>query len=348
MSNPPRQEKKRISASDFMTAAKGPYRRLFSFLKPYKKRFILGLLCGAIYGGLNGVLVFAVNNVFRQVLPGEDLAGRNQTTLAEAWHAQRELPELREALAAAPEPKREEVVRAYAGFRESLHDRSLHPLKKGEPDPLAGQSLPPELPEEFRLCLEGERALLSKSADDASLTDKIPGSYPEHVKEARERWQKLLDLPAEQRLHRTLWAHYLLAVTETKKAEKAQRLTDLHTVANSGKFTDVLELVEAAPEPPRLPTIILLCLAVPAMMLTRAIFGFFNSYCLTWVSLRVLNDIRGRLFQRILGQSMEFFNKQKSGDLMQTILHQTRTAQESLSQVAGDIIKEPVSIIGAL
>ncbi|HEX2746913.1 MAG TPA: ABC transporter ATP-binding protein, partial [Verrucomicrobiales bacterium] len=165
---------------------------------------------------------------------------------------------------------------------------------------------------------------------------------------ARERWQKLLDLPAEQRLHRTLWAHYLLAVTESKKAEKAQRLTDLHTVANSGKFTDVLELVEAAPEPPRLPTIILLCLAVPAMMLTRAIFGFFNSYCLTWVSLRVLNDIRGRLFQRILGQSMEFFNKQKSGDLMQTILHQTRTAQESLSQVAGDIIKEPVSIIGAL
>ncbi|HWB05647.1 MAG TPA: ABC transporter ATP-binding protein [Verrucomicrobiales bacterium] len=348
MSTPNRQEKKRISASEFMVAARGPYRRLLSFLKPYKKRFILGLLCGAIYGGLNGVLVFAVNHVFKQVLPGEEITGRNSTTIAESWHAKRELPELRESLASLPEAPREAAVQSYAKLREELHDRSLHPLKEDEPDPLASFKPDPNLPDEFRLCLEGERALLSKGVNDVALAGKFPGTYPEHIEEARSHWQKVLELPEAQRRHRTLWARYLLAYTESNKTGKAEQLTALQKDSETGKFTDVLELAQVAPKPPPLSKIILLCLAIPAMMLTRAIFGFLNSYCLTWVSLRVLNDIRGKLFQRILGQSMEFFNKQKAGDLMQTILHQTRTAQESLSQVAGDIIKEPVSIIGAL
>jgi subfamily B ATP-binding cassette protein MsbA len=110
----------------------------------------------------------------------------------------------------------------------------------------------------------------------------------------------------------------------------------------------VLHLAGTAPSPQPLRTIILLCLTIPAMMLLRAIFGYWNAYCLTWVSLRVLNDIRSRLFQRIMDQSMEFFNRQKSGELIQTVLNQTRTAQETLSTAASYIVKEPISILSAL
>ena len=177
MSTPPREEKKRISAREFVTAARGPYRRLFGFLGPYRGRFIMGLLSGALYAGLGALLIYAVQEVAAVVLPGEAAAGR-------------------------------------AG------------LSTG--------------------------------------------------------------------------------------------------------------------------TIILYCLILPGIMLLRAVAGYFNAYNLTWVSVRVLNDIRSRLFARIMGQSLEFFNRQKSGDLMQTILSQTRTAQETLSSVAGSIVKDPLSILGAL
>jgi|GEM_PF-48870 len=353
MSTPHRKEKKRISASELLTAARGPYRRLFSFLKPYRGRFVIGLLCGAIYGALNGLLIYGVGYVSGEVLPKEDPVGRGQTTVAESWHASLELPELRAALTSLPEAEREAAVRSYQEFRERLHDRSIDPPGEGEVDSLAAVALHPALPAEFRLCLEGERAMLSQpekslSTQDALTAKLATGGYPEHVREARSRWEELLKLPEDQRRNRTVWARYLLAHTETNKTKKSEQLDALHRDAETGRFTDVLNLAELAPESKPLSKIILLCLIIPAIMLLRAIFGYWNAYCLTWVSLRVLNDIRSRLFQRILGQSMEFFNRQKSGDLMQTVLNQTRVAQETLSTVASYIVKEPISIISAL
>ncbi len=90
------------------------------------------------------------------------------------------------------------------------------------------------------------------------------------------------------------------------------------------------------------------CLLIPAMMSVRALFGYLNSYLMSWVSLRMLDDIRGDLFRKILSQSMEFFNKQKSGDLMQLVFNQTRVAQQNLTQITADVIKEPLTIIGTV
>jgi len=94
--------------------------------------------------------------------------------------------------------------------------------------------------------------------------------------------------------------------------------------------------------------IIWVCALVPALMLVRGLFGYLNAYCMHWVSLRTLDDIRQEVFHKVLGQSQEFFNKQKVGDLIQTIFNQTRMAQMALTQVASDVIKQPVSILGAL
>ncbi len=356
MSTPTRPDKKRISARDFLVATRGPYRRLFGFLKPYRTRFILALVCGALFGGLNGLLIYSLGHVSNEVLPKEQPAGRSGTTVVETWHGKRELPELQEALSSLPDigkARTEEALRSYTEFRELLHDRSLHPLPAGETDPLEGVKLSPAIPEEFRLCLEGERALLSKGFESAPASGGLSlnlrsSEMPGHIKSARAFWKQLLSLPEDQRRHRTIWARYLLAHTEPDKNVRAEELHALHEDAKSGKFTDVLSLVSLAPEPKPLSRIVLLCLLLPALMIVRALFGYLNAYWLTWVSLRVLNDIRSKLFERILGQSMEFFNKQKSGDLMQTILNQTRVAQETLSTVAGYIVKEPIAIISAL
>jgi len=95
-------------------------------------------------------------------------------------------------------------------------------------------------------------------------------------------------------------------------------------------------------------TVLLICASIPALMLLRGFFGYLNSYCMLWVSVRVLDDIRTEVFRHTLGQSMEFFNQSKAGDLVQTVFNQTRMAQQALTTISGDIVKQPISIVTGL
>ncbi len=94
--------------------------------------------------------------------------------------------------------------------------------------------------------------------------------------------------------------------------------------------------------------IILAGIAVPLIMLIRGVCSYLNTYCMTWVSLRVLRDIRSKLFRKLMGQSLEFFNKQKSGELIQTVFNQTRMAQMALTTVASDIVKQPLAVLSSV
>src|SRR3954466_9968588 len=67
-----------------------------------------------------------------------------------------------------------------------------------------------------------------------------------------------------------------------------------------------------------------------------------------WVIKRVLDDIRQQVFRPTLGQSMEFFNKSKAGELVQTVFNQTRMAQQALTTISSDLIKQPITIITGL
>ncbi len=94
--------------------------------------------------------------------------------------------------------------------------------------------------------------------------------------------------------------------------------------------------------------VVAICASIPLLMAVRGLFSYLNAYCLLWVSQRVLDDIRCSLFRHLLGQSLEFFNRAKAGELVQTVFNQTRVAQAALTQMAGDIVKQPISIISAL
>jgi subfamily B ATP-binding cassette protein MsbA len=92
----------------------------------------------------------------------------------------------------------------------------------------------------------------------------------------------------------------------------------------------------------------LVCATIPALMAVRGTFSYLNAYCLLWVSQRVLDDIRQGLFRHLLSQSLEFFNRSKAGELVQTVFNQTRIAQQALTQIAGDLIKQPIAIVSGL
>ena len=99
---------------------------------------------------------------------------------------------------------------------------------------------------------------------------------------------------------------------------------------------------------PKINSIILICLAIPAIMMVRSLCSFGSTYCMQWVSNKVVSDIRSQLFSKMLRNSMDFFNKARSGFLMSVITNNTRVMQMALSTVGSDIFKQPITIVGAI
>jgi subfamily B ATP-binding cassette protein MsbA len=186
-----RKDIAKMSFGDFVKAARAPYERLFSYLKPYKFRFGLGILFGALYGAVGGLLIFDVRVVAATVFPDADA----------------KVPPL--------------VLKYFPQFAH------LH------------------------------------------LSD-------------------------------SMWV------------------------------------------------ILAICSTIPLLMLLRGLCSYLNSYFMLWVSVRVLDDIRTEVFRKTLDQSLEFFNRSKAGDLVQTVFNQTRMAQQALTTISGDLVKQPVSILSAL
>jgi subfamily B ATP-binding cassette protein MsbA len=99
---------------------------------------------------------------------------------------------------------------------------------------------------------------------------------------------------------------------------------------------------------PKINSILLICLAIPVIMTVRSLCSYGNTYCMQWVSNKVVTDIRGQLFNKMVRLSMDFFNKMRSGLLISRITNETRVVQMALTAVSSDIFKQPVTIVGAI
>ncbi|HYY25128.1 MAG TPA: ABC transporter transmembrane domain-containing protein [Candidatus Udaeobacter sp.] len=106
--------------------------------------------------------------------------------------------------------------------------------------------------------------------------------------------------------------------------------------------------LEVLNEGPKINSIVLICLAIPAIMTVRSLCSYGSTYCMQWVSNKVVTDIRGQLFSKIIRNSMDFFNKARSGFLMSVITNNTRIVQMALTTVGSDVFKQPITIVGAI
>ena len=95
----------------------------------------------------------------------------------------------------------------------------------------------------------------------------------------------------------------------------------------------------------KVDAVLFACLLVPLVMVLRGFFSYLNAYAMSWVSLRVLNDIRSKLFTSIVAQSMEFFDKAQSGRLMSRVMNDTKVAQGTLSQLSLNLFKQPIALL---
>jgi subfamily B ATP-binding cassette protein MsbA len=94
-------------------------------------------------------------------------------------------------------------------------------------------------------------------------------------------------------------------------------------------------------------SVLLICSVIPFIFIVRSLCDYLNSYYMAWVALRVLADIRCKLYTHILRQSLEFFNRERSGNLISRVANDTRMAQTALTSISSDLIKQPLTIISA-
>src|SRR4030095_9998998 len=99
---------------------------------------------------------------------------------------------------------------------------------------------------------------------------------------------------------------------------------------------------------PKINSIVLICLAIPAIMTVRSLCFYGRPYCMQWWSNKVFSDIRVQLFSKMVRHSMDFFNKMRSGFLMSRITNDTRVMQMALTSVGSDLFKQPITIVGAI
>ena len=80
----PKPAKKKQSLWQTLREACGPYRRLYSYVKPYKVRFILGLAMGLAYGGVTSLFPLAISRVSKHNFPR---AGPKPMSISSNLHA---------------------------------------------------------------------------------------------------------------------------------------------------------------------------------------------------------------------------------------------------------------------
>jgi subfamily B ATP-binding cassette protein MsbA len=101
----------------------------------------------------------------------------------------------------------------------------------------------------------------------------------------------------------------------------------------------------AMDSPETVSGIILVISLIPLVMLLRGVFTYLNHYLMQWVGIRAVNDLRKNLFRHLLYQSMSFFHKGSTGEMMSRVFNDTTTIQTMFSTSLSVIFRDPVQVL---
>lgn len=87
--------------------------------------------------------------------------------------------------------------------------------------------------------------------------------------------------------------------------------------------------------------------SIPAVMFIRGLLAYLNAYLLSWVAMRAIADLRKRMFEHVMGLSMDFFSRRGTGDLMARF-YETTLLQNSITTSIAVVIREPITVISLL
>jgi subfamily B ATP-binding cassette protein MsbA len=98
-----------------------------------------------------------------------------------------------------------------------------------------------------------------------------------------------------------------------------------------------------APYPP-----IVFAAAIVAIFLVRGFLAFVSTYCLTWVSNRVVLELRCAMFARLVRFPAQSFDDQTSGRLLSKVAYDVTNVTAAATTVLTVLVKDLVAVTGLL
>ena len=154
----------------------------------------------------------------------------------------------------------------------------------------------------------------------------------DHDMQARQLYTRLLGYlkPYKRQFAYTILAMLVLAITEPAFPALMKPMLD-------GSFVD------KDPEMIRLIPIALIVLAV-----VRGLSMFGSDFGLQWVGMRVVLDLRNRMFTRLLALPTEFYDGHSSGKVISKLIYDVNKLSEAATNTILVIVRDSVVIVGLL
>jgi subfamily B ATP-binding cassette protein MsbA len=80
----------------------------------------------------------------------------------------------------------------------------------------------------------------------------------------------------------------------------------------------------------------------------KGLFSYLSTTLVASAGQRAVTDLRNDLYSHVLNQSFAFFNRRTTGTLMSHITTDVEKIQSAVSEIAGDLLKEGLTVIGLL
>ena len=89
-------------------------------------------------------------------------------------------------------------------------------------------------------------------------------------------------------------------------------------------------------------------MVIPLIFAVRGLGIFFNAYLITYCGVRILEEFRKRIFDRLLSLHLGFFKSHNTGDILSRVVNDTIQVMFCLTRVSNDIIVQPFTFLGAM
>jgi subfamily B ATP-binding cassette protein MsbA len=89
-------------------------------------------------------------------------------------------------------------------------------------------------------------------------------------------------------------------------------------------------------------------LAIMAIFLARAVFGFIGEYAMSWVSNNVITELRREMFARMVRLPTRYYSDNLSGRLMSRIAYDVAGVAGAATNALTSLIKDSLAIVGLL
>ncbi len=95
----------------------------------------------------------------------------------------------------------------------------------------------------------------------------------------------------------------------------------------------------------KLQVLYMLIVIVLVMFLLKGIFTFLYVYLSRNLSLKIVRDIRNKLYNKLIGLSLNFYGKRRTGQLVSRITYDSSIVKEAVAEGLRDLIFESIQLI---